>query len=155
MRLLKHNTLFLWEPSIGGKKRKSGKQKVFGQKPDPGPLLLPQITHTGMGSNPGLRGDSLSTAGLSQDRVTRKVKQQDPNMTDFCWNRPQCIQETDRDRSWPELPWWWGSDCVWSKWRSCLVTTVHSSNETVYSKVNWSLNWLIGQQFHLNYSVIT
>lgn len=36
--------LFLWGRSIGGKKRKSGKQKVFGKKPDPVPLRLPQIT---------------------------------------------------------------------------------------------------------------
>jgi len=25
----------------------------------------------------------------------------------------------------------------------CLVTTVHSSNETVYCKVTWLLNWLV------------
>lgn len=60
------------------------------------PLRLPQITHTGLGPNPGLRGDRLATDSLSQDRASRTVQQQDPNMTDFCWKRPQCGQSETR-----------------------------------------------------------
>jgi hypothetical protein len=52
----------------------TGENRQLGEKPVPGPLCPPQISHgLDLGSNPGLRGERPATNRLSHGTATKRV----------------------------------------------------------------------------------